>query len=105
MNQDQIMGLLRQFLPIIGGIAVTLGWISPEAVASLTAKILAISGPVVVIVGLVWSWIANKPTSVAASMGASPGTTVTPAANGTATVTIVDKDMAQAALQAQAKAA
>lgn len=105
MNQDQIMGLLRQFLPIVGGIATSLGWIAPDKVASLTALILSIAGPLVMLGGIVWAFIANKPTSVAASIGASPGTSVTPAANGTATVTIMDKDMAQAALQGQAKAA
>lgn len=101
MTQDQIMGLLRQLLPVLGGIAVALGWISPETVASLTAKILAIAGPLAVLAGVVWSWVANKPTSVAASMGANTSTVVTPAANGTATVTLMDPDMARAAIDAQ----
>lgn len=100
MNADQIMGLLRQFLPIVGGIAVALGWISPDAVAAYTAKILSVAGPITILIGIVWSWFANKPTSVAASMGANPSTTVTPAANGTATITIKDPEMAKAALSA-----
>ena len=105
MNQDQIMGLLRQVLPIIGGIATALGWLSPDKVASLTATILAIAGPAAMLVGVVWSLIANKQTSIAASLGANPNTAVTAAPGGGATVTIKDPEMAKAALEGQRTAA
>lgn len=97
------MGLLRQALAIGGTLATTFGWLTPDKVAGLTQTVLSVAGPLAMVAGLIWNLIANKQTSIAASLGANPSTTVTPAANGTATVTIIDKDMAQAALSAQAK--
>ena len=103
MTQDQLMGLLRQVLPILGTLATAFGWLTPDKVASLTANILAIAGPAVTIIGIVWAWIANSKASIAASIGASPGTTVTPNTNGTATVIIKDPVMAKAAIEGQAQ--
>lgn len=100
MSQDQIMGLLRQILPIIGGIATALGWISPEKVASLTATILSIAGPVIALAGIVWALVANSKSSIAASIGAMAETRVTPTAGGTATVVITDPALAKAAVAA-----
>jgi hypothetical protein len=101
MSQDQIMGLLRQVLPILGGIAIARGWLMPASVASLTNTVLSVVGPVFVIAGVVWSLISNKQTSIAASIGANPNTVVTPSGGGTVTVSIADPAMAKAALDAQ----
>ena len=103
MTQDQLMGLLRQVLPILGTLATAFGWLTPDKVASLTANILAIAGPLVTLARMVWAWIATSKTSIAASIGASSGTVVTPAANGTATVIIKDPVMAKAAIEGQAQ--
>ena len=34
MTQDQLMGLLRQVLPILGTLATAFGWLTPDKVAS-----------------------------------------------------------------------
>lgn len=100
MTQDQIMGLLRQVLQIAGTLATSLGFLAPDVVAHWTAVILQVAGPIAMLVGIVWNLIANKQTSIAASIGANPATTVKPAGDGSAVVTIKDPEMAKAALQA-----
>lgn len=101
MSNDQLMGLLRQGLQIGGTLAVAFGFLTPDKVASLTATILQIAGPIMMLSGIIWNLIANKQTSIAASIGANPTTSVVPAANGAATVTLTDPAMARAALNAQ----
>jgi hypothetical protein len=61
---DLYMGLIRQALPALGGLAVALGWISPEHMNSLTGQILAITGPALIAIGVVWSLVANSAFSV-----------------------------------------
>ena len=46
---DKTQGLIRHILTIIGGVAISRGWINEENVISLT-------GVVVSIIGVVWSW-------------------------------------------------
>lgn len=59
MNQEQVMGLVRQFLLIAGTLAATLGWATPEKVASWTATILSLVGPIFMVTSVVWSAV-NK---------------------------------------------
>lgn len=89
MTNDQITGMLRQVLPIIGTLAAALGWIAPEKVAPLTATILAISGPVIALGSILWMLVANSKSSIIASAAAMPEvkgiiTTATPAGNAMA---------------------
>lgn len=100
MTNDQIMGLVRQGLAILGTLATAFGWITPDKVASITATVLSIAGPLLMVAGLVWNVIANKQTSIAASLGANDNTTVKANSTGGATVTINDPAMAQAAITA-----
>lgn len=98
------MGLLGQAIPIIGGVAITLGWLTKDQVADLTAHVLAIAGPIITIAGLVWAWVANSKKSVSQSIGAMPETKVEAAPGGAAVVTINDPTLAKAALYGQASA-
>lgn len=59
MNQEQIMGLVRQVLLIGGTLATTLGWATPDKVAGWTATILSLVGPVSMVVSVIWSAV-NK---------------------------------------------
>ena len=55
---------MRQVLPIVGTLAAALGWIAPEKVGELTSQILAAAGPVMVLAGTLWSYMANSPKSI-----------------------------------------
>jgi len=59
MNQEQIMGLVRQVLLIGGTLATTLGWATPDKIAGWTATILSLVGPVFMVASVLWSTI-NK---------------------------------------------
>ena len=52
MTQDQLMGLLRQLLPVIGGLALAFG-VSQSEVNYWTALVLQIAGPLSIIAGTV----------------------------------------------------
>lgn len=70
MNQEQVMGVVRQALLIFGTLATALGWISPEKVASLTATVLSLVGPVFMVASVLWSGF-NKTQANMVSLGAS----------------------------------
>ena len=61
---DQYMGLLRQAIPALGGLAVALGWISPEHMNATVINILAVAGPAMLFIGFVWSLVANSQFSI-----------------------------------------
>lgn len=72
MTQDQFMGIVRQVLPIIGGLLTALGWLSPETVAQLSGVVAQGAGAVFVLVGLVWAYKANSKSSIIASATQMP---------------------------------
>lgn len=61
------MGLLQQLLPTLGGIAIALGWLTKEQVAEWVAFILQIAGPLMIVAGLVWSFIVNSKAAIITS--------------------------------------
>jgi uncharacterized membrane protein len=60
MTTDQITGILRAILAAIGGFILAKGWISAD-------NWNWIVGGVVTLAPVIWSWIANRPASIAAS--------------------------------------
>lgn len=64
LSQEQIMGLLRQILPLIGGMAVAMGWLTTDQVGKYTQFILQIAGPIMVGWGVIWSFFANSKSSL-----------------------------------------
>lgn len=72
MNSEQIMGLIRQILPVLGGIAMTFGWLTPGQVATGTATILSIAGPGLIVISTIWSLVAKTNTSLVAAAAAVP---------------------------------
>ncbi len=83
MTSDQIGGIIRAILAAIGGFILAKGWVNAETWAWIVGGLTTV-GPVI------WSWISNRPASIAASAQALPGVNVqtTPAA-GQAVVTAV----------------
>jgi len=72
MTTDQIMGVLRQILPILGGLATGLGWLTVDQVTGYTQIILQIAGPAVSLVGIIWSLKANSKTSILTAVSNMP---------------------------------
>lgn len=70
MNQEQVMGMVRQFLLIAGTLATTLGWATPDKVATWTAMVLSLVGPVFMVASVVWGVI-NKTQANLISTAAS----------------------------------
>ena len=72
MNTEQWMGLVRQLLPVLGGIAVSFGWLTKDQVAGVTATILQISGPAMILASTIWSVWTNTKASLATKVAAMP---------------------------------
>jgi hypothetical protein len=72
MSSDQILALIRQILPVLGGIAVTFGWLTPGQVETTTATVLSIAGPALIIASTIWSVVAHTQANTLTSAAAIP---------------------------------
>lgn len=66
MTADQVNGLLRQILPILGTVLTALGVKSATANA-VVDLIMTIAGPAMLVGGAVWAFVANSRKSIMAS--------------------------------------
>lgn len=64
MNSEQVMGLIRLLLTTFGSMAVTFGWLAPDKVASVTATLLAIAGPAMILVSTIWTMVSHTNTNI-----------------------------------------
>lgn len=71
MTSDQIMGLIRQIIPVFAGIAIAFGF-SASSVASWSNTALQIAGPALALGGVIWSLVANSKSSIIKSATAMP---------------------------------
>lgn len=69
MTSDQITGILRSVLAGLGGFILAKGWVTAEMWTWITGGVVTI-GPVI------WSWFANRPAAIAASAQNLTGVTV-----------------------------
>lgn len=90
MSQDQLTGLIRQLLPVVGTLLGALGWVTPDKWAGITAFILQAVGPLLVLASLVWSVIANTKASILASAAKMPEVNKIEVANTDAGNTLAD---------------
>lgn len=60
MTSDQIGGLVRTLLGILGGFILAKGWINAETWAWIVGG-AASAAPAI------WSWVSNRPAAIAAS--------------------------------------
>lgn len=72
MSTEQIMGLIRQILPVLGGIAVSLGWLTSGQVGDLTATVLQIAGPGLIIISTIWSLLNKTQANLVATVASMP---------------------------------
>lgn len=92
MTVDQVNGLLRQILPIIGTVLTAIGVNSATANA-LVDLTLTIAGPTMVVASAIWAFIANSRKSIMAA-AAKPVDSKTPAPQ--IVLPIAEADLAQA---------
>jgi hypothetical protein len=94
MNSEMTMTMVRQGLLILGTLATTLGWLSPEKVASLTANVLALAGPIMVVATTAYGIWKKTQTNIIATAATQTD------ANGVKLVKSVDVNpLAQGAAQ------
>lgn len=67
MNQEQVTGLVRQILLIVGTLAAALGWATPEKVAGWTATVLSLVGPGFMLASVVWGAVSKTQTNLIAT--------------------------------------
>lgn len=60
MTVDQITGVVRAILAALGGFILAKGWVSAETWSWIV-------GGVATIIPVVWTFVANRPASIAAS--------------------------------------
>jgi hypothetical protein len=70
MTSDQIGGLVRTLLGILGGFILAKGWINAETWAWIVGG-AASAAPAI------WSWVSNRPAAIAASAQGIKGVDVT----------------------------
>jgi hypothetical protein len=69
MSSDQIGGLVRTLLGILGGFILAKGWVNAETWAWIVGGLASA-------VPAIWSWVSNRPAAIAASAQALPGVNV-----------------------------
>lgn len=73
MSSEQILALVRQMLPVLGGIAVTFGWLTTGQVETATAAILQIAGPLMIVGSSIWTLLKNTKASIVSTAAVTPG--------------------------------
>ena len=69
-SQEQLMGQLRQILPVLGTLAVSFGLLKTEDVGNVIAIILNVTGAGMVIGSMAWSAYSNTRASMVAKVDA-----------------------------------
>lgn len=72
ISQDQWMGLVRQVLPFLAGVAVAKGWLTADQSVNLVSVILQVAGPFGLVVGGIMSYFANSRHSILTSAAQIP---------------------------------
>lgn len=70
MSQEQIMGLLRQILPVLGTLLVSLGVVKQGTWDSFFTLILTIAGPLMIVASAVWSTVDKTQAALVAKVDA-----------------------------------
>lgn len=87
MTQQQILDLLRQILQVLGVVATSFGFLSGEEVATWTATIMKVAGPIAMIGAVIWGFLDNRKSALitdVANMDEVKSVTLEPASPATA---------------------
>lgn len=72
MNQEQVMGLIRQALPWAGGYLVTKGYFTAEQMNDLSGQVLVAAGAVMTLGSAAWSFRSKTDSAIVAKAIALP---------------------------------
>lgn len=72
MSNEQVFALIRQILPVLGGVAVGLGWLTQGQFDGGAAVVLQLMGPAMIIGSTIWSLVKNTKSSLVATVAAMP---------------------------------
>ena len=64
MNTEMIMTMVRQGLLIVGTLATTLGWLTPDQVGKVSAAVLSLAGPVLMLVSVAYGLYMKTQTNM-----------------------------------------
>jgi hypothetical protein len=64
MTREQIEGLIRQLMPVIGGIFMALGFITADKWSTVMTVTFELMGPVLIIASTVWSVMSKTRTAI-----------------------------------------
>lgn len=84
---EPALGALRPILAVIGTLAASFGWVSPDEVSSLTDLIVRISGDVLAVGSIAWAAWARRQKALVQAVNAMPevqGVVTAPTAAGRA---------------------
>ncbi len=100
LNQDQVMGQLRQILPAIGWVLILTGKITPEHWGEFMSVVPPAIGGLMVLGSAGWALIANTRNSLMKSIAKMPETEVKSDGNGHAVITVHDRELSTTAREA-----
>lgn len=92
---EQTSGQLRQLLQIIGTLLTTIGVLKPGIADTWIPVIMQISGPLMMLGGVIWSWKVNTPSALVASVDAMAKDPASPVAGVVVTNTLAGRDLAK----------
>ncbi len=72
MSNEQVFALIRQILPVLGGVAVGLGWLTQGQFDGAASIVLQLMGPVMIIASTVWSLVKNTKANLVSTVAAMP---------------------------------
>jgi len=78
MTKEQIEGLIRQMMPVIGGIFMALGFMTADKWNTVMTVTFELMGPVLIIASTVWSVMSKTRTAILISAAGLMDTTGTP---------------------------
>ncbi len=73
MNAEQIIGMIRQFLPFVAGIATILGWNKDGKFDTLVSTLLTAIGPIMLAASAIWSYFSKTDGALVSTAAAVPG--------------------------------
>ncbi len=93
MNVEQILGMIRQFLPFVGGILTILGWNKDGKFDAVSNAFQASIGPIMLLGSAVWSFFSKTDAALVSTAASVPGVnhitlSDTPAGNALAPNTV-----------------
>ncbi len=73
MNTEMVLGMIRQFLPFLAGVATILGWNKNGQFDALSTAILATVGPLMAVGSAIWMLMGKTNAAIVSKAANAPG--------------------------------